>query len=97
MPLSKLIITLAKHLHCREKVCIRIFSSQLFPAFYSVCLCIWSERRKIRNKKAPNTDNFYAVLSNPFQVFVLFLYPLKTSENLWFTDPFGECEIEAMV
>ena len=27
---------------------------------------------------------------NPFQVNVPFLYPLKTSENLWFSDVFNE-------
>ena len=27
---------------------------------------------------------------NPFQAIDLFLYPLKTSENLWFSDAFWE-------
>ena len=94
MLLSKLLITLAKHLHCVKKV--RTWRS-VFSRIYFVYLCIWSECRKTRNIKAPNTDNFYAVLGNPFQAFVLFLYPLKTSENCWFTDPFRECKSETLV
>ena len=35
-----------------------------------------------------NTATFYAVYPNLFQVNVVFLYPLKTSENLWFSDVF---------
>ena len=53
--------------HCVKIACIRIFSAPYFPAFelnterYSVSLRIQSKWGKMRNKKTPNTDNFYSV------------------------------------
>ena len=35
-------------------------------------------------------------LFNPFATNVPLLYPLKTSENLWFSDVFGGCKIGAL-
>ena len=36
----------------------------------------------------PMMRNFWRPPINPFHASVLFLYPLKTSENLWFSDVF---------
>ena len=50
-----------------KSVRIRSFSGPYFPAFglnterYNVSLRIQSKRRKIRTRKTPNTDTFYAV------------------------------------
>ena len=49
-------------LHHVKSVHIRSFSGPLFPAFYSVNLLIQSEFGKMRTRKTPNTDTFYAVL-----------------------------------
>ena len=53
--------------HCVKSVLIQSFSGPYFPTFglnmerYSVSLYIQSEYRKIRTRKNPNTDTFYAV------------------------------------
>ena len=55
-------------LHFVKSVRIRSFSGPYFPAFglnteiYSVSLRIQFECGKIRTRKTPNTDTFYAVL-----------------------------------
>ena len=52
--------------HCVKSVCIRNFSGPHFSAFglntdiYSVNLRIQSECGKMRTRKTPNTDTFYA-------------------------------------
>ena len=58
-----------KHkLHCAKSVHIRSFSGPYFAAFrlnkeiYQVSLRVHSECGKIRTRKTPNTDAFYAVL-----------------------------------
>ena len=62
--------------HCVKSVRIRSFSGPYFSTFglnterYSVSLRIQSECGKVRAKKTPNTDTFYAVECtriNPFQ------------------------------
>ena len=56
-----------KPAHCVKKVRIRSFSGPYFPAFrlnterYSGSLRIQSKCRKIRTRKTPNTNLFYAV------------------------------------
>ena len=53
--------------HCLKKVHIRNFSGPYFPAFglntgrYGVSLRIQSECGKIRTRKTPSTNTFYAV------------------------------------
>ena len=53
---------------CVKSICIWSFSGPYFPLFglnterYSVSLCIQSEWGKIRARKTPNTEIFYAVL-----------------------------------
>ena len=53
--------------HCVKSVRNRSFSGPYFPAFglntvrYGVSLRIQSECEKIRTRKTPNTDTFYAV------------------------------------
>ena len=67
-------------LQCVKNVRIRIFSGPYFPAFglnteryevslsiqYEVSLSIQSKCGKIRTRKTPNTDTFYAVLTSTF-------------------------------
>ena len=56
--------------HCVKSVRIWSFSDLHFPAFglntdlYKVNLRIQFERGKIRTRKTPNMDNFYAVLTS---------------------------------
>ena len=56
------------HLHCVKGVYIRSFSGPYFPAFglnterYEVSLRIQPECGKIRTRKTPEADTFYAVL-----------------------------------
>ena len=58
--------------HCVKSVCIRRFSGPYFPAFelnmerYSLSLRIQSECGKIRARKIPNMDIFYAVFECTF-------------------------------
>ena len=47
-------------IHCMKSVRILSFSGPHFPAFV---LNIQSEYRKIRTRKTPNTDTFYAVIN----------------------------------
>ena len=53
--------------HCVKIFCIRSFSGPYFPAFglntdiYKINLHIGSECGKMRTRKTPNTDFFYAV------------------------------------
>ena len=50
-------------LHCVKSTRIRNFSGPYFPTeTYSVSLRIHSECGKIRTRKTPNTDTFYAAL-----------------------------------
>ena len=55
--------------HCVKSVHIWSFSDPYFPAFglnterYSVFLRLQSECGKIRTRKTPNTDTFYAVFT----------------------------------
>ena len=57
---------------CVKSVRIRIFSGLYFLTFglnterYEVCVCIQSKCGKIRTRKTPNTDSFYAVNMNAF-------------------------------
>ena len=56
--------------HCVKNVRIRSFSWTHFPTFglntdiYEVNLRVYSECRKIRTRKTPNTDTFYEVNMN---------------------------------
>ena len=58
-----------KNINCVESVRIRSFSGPYFPALglnterYGVSLRIQSEYRKIRIRKTPNMDTFYAVIT----------------------------------
>ena len=59
-----------ENLHCVKSVPIRIFSGLYFPTFglnterYSASPRIQSECGKIRTRKTPNTDTFWAVLKS---------------------------------
>ena len=55
--------------HCIKSVLIRSFFSPYFLAFglYSVRIRIQSECGKIRTRKTPNTDSFYAVKSYKYK------------------------------
>ena len=44
-------------------------------------------------KKAFYASTYYGVVFNPFSTNLL-LFPLKTSENLWFSDISGAIEVE---
>ena len=63
-----LFLKLVSVIHCAKSVRIRSFSGPYFPAFglnterYGVSVRIQSECGKIRTRKTPNTDTFYAVI-----------------------------------
>ena len=63
-----------KH-NCVKSAHIRSYSSPYFPAFvlnterYFLSLRIQSECEKMRNRKTPNTDNFYAVHNTILMLF----------------------------
>ena len=63
---SKVFVTTTLQVHYVRGACIWSFSSPYFPVFglnteYSVSHRIHSECEKIRTRKTPNTDTFYAV------------------------------------
>ena len=80
-----------------KSVRIRSFSGPYFPAFglntkrYSVSLRIQSECTKIRTRKTPNTDTFYAVnrlcqrnlLISQFFFINIFMFGSVFQVNLW--------------
>ena len=57
---------------CTKSVRIRSFSGQYFPSFglyteiYEINVHIQPEWRKIRARKTPNADTFYAVMTTYF-------------------------------
>ena len=77
--------------HCVKSVRILSFSSLCFPALwlnrviYSINLIIQLECWKIRAKKSPDTDNFYAVGNLETQGIILFNLQLNCGslKNLW--------------
>ena len=81
-----------KHkLHCAKSVRIRSFSGPYFAAFrlnkerYQVSLRIQSECGKIRTRKTPNTDAFYAVLFQgllPLNQYAFYLIQTFTKTKL---------------
>ena len=68
---------LSKAFYCVKSVGIRSFSGPYFPAFglnlerFGVSLHIQSETGKIRTRKTPNTDTFYAVFDTINHILLL--------------------------
>ena len=66
--IQKILLKFLWKCHCRKSVRFRSFCGPYFPAFglnmerYSVPLRVQSECGKVRTRKTPNTDGFYAVL-----------------------------------
>ena len=75
-----------QNIHCLKGVRIRSFSGLYFSAFglntqrQGVSLRIQSECRKIRTRKTPNTDTFYAVITLPL-IRRLYHFNMRKKQN----------------
>ena len=61
-------------------------STYYFPSSLGISLCTTMKSSTFVNHDDIRTYN--ALILKPFQANVPFIYPLKTSENLWFSDVF---------
>ena len=84
---------LSKLPHHVKFVSTLVFSDPYFPNYKRICN--WfnirqenADQQKLISRHISQSVFLKWVMINPFESSVTFLYPLKTSENLWFSDVF---------